>query len=421
MCPQTTYNVIEGAGNGVILRGAARELWACHAHEVIISGPAETGKTWAALHKLDMLLWKYPKAQAAIVRKTYKSTVSSVLQTYANKVVCEAVRPFGASHPEWYDYPGGSRLWVGGMDNPDKVLSSERDFIYVNQAEELSLADWETLATRCTGRAGNAPYAQLFGDCNPGALDHWIRLRATSGALTLLRSYHADNPSLYDATGQLTEQGRRTLDVLNALTGVRRKRLLEGEWATAEGAVYDEFTRETHVCQRPGPWRSVILGVDEGYTNPGVILALGLDGDGRAHIIEEFYARRVLQDAFVAEAKRMTEAHNAAELWVDPSAAGLIAELRRAGLVAHPAQNAVTEGIQAVKARLAVAGDGRARLTVDPSCVNLIAEFESYVWKQGTTRREEPEKANDHAMDALRYAVMGLGKLTRPVARSRQG
>ena len=62
-----------------------------------------------------------------------------------------------------------------------------------------------------------------------------------------------------------------------------------------------------------------------------------------------------------------------------------------------------------MKARLAVAGDGRPRLTVEPHCVNTIAEFESYCWKENREGeyKDEPEKANDHAMDALRYCVMG--------------
>jgi phage terminase large subunit len=64
------------------------------------------------------------------------------------------------------------------------------------------------------------------------------------------------------------------------------------------------------------------------------------------------------------------------------------------------------DGIHRVKAALQVAGDGRPRLTVAPTCVNTIAEFESYVWKEGRAgMRDEPEKVNDHAMDALRYVM----------------
>jgi phage terminase large subunit len=107
-----------------ILRGDALKLWDSTDHEAIIAGPAETGKTWAALHKLNMLMWKYPGAQAAIVRKTYQSMHGSVLQTY-RRILAQVGKPvhaFGGEKPEWFDYPNGSRVFVGGMDNPQKVL-----------------------------------------------------------------------------------------------------------------------------------------------------------------------------------------------------------------------------------------------------------------------------------------------------------
>jgi phage terminase large subunit len=60
----------------------------------------------------------------------------------------------------------------------------------------------------------------------------------------------------------------------------------------------------------------------------------------------------------------------------------------------------VLDGITKVQDYLKIQGDGKPRLTVDPSCVNTINEFESYVWKEN---KDEPVKDNDHAMDALRY------------------
>jgi phage terminase large subunit len=394
---------------GLELRGAALELWRCREHEVIICGPAETGKTYAALHRLDALMWKYPHAQGVIVRKTYKSTVASVLQTYMNKVIAKdaGIAAYGGERPDWFDYPNGSRLWVGGMDSADKVLSSERDFVYVNQAEELTLDDWETLGTRCTGRAGNAPWAGLFGDCNPATQRHWIRERAAAGRLRLLQSYHRDNPTLYDEAGQLTPQGERSLAVLNDLTGVRRKRLLEGEWATAEGAVYPEFSHETHVREiapeRFGRW---FLAEDEGYTNPAVVLLIGIDADDRLHVAREFYQRNVLQDAVVALSLEWVREFGASYVAVDAAAAGLIAALCAVGIQARPFKGRVQDGIALVRGRLKVQADGLPRLTVDPSCVNTINEFESYVWKP---ERDEPMKENDHAMDALRYGCVSVG------------
>lgn len=362
-----------------------------------------TGKTFGGLHKLDTLLWKYPGSQAAIVRKTQKSLYGSVCVTYQQKVAnMKAVTPYGGDKtPERYIYPNGSVIWLGGMDNPDKVLSSERDFVYVNQAEELLEGDWETLKTRCNGRAGNAPYAQQMGDCNPGGSLHWIRARSKRGALTLLTSVHKDNPTIYNADGTLTEAGVSRLASLETLTGVRRKRLLEGIWATSEGAVYDTFDPAVHVKHREiSEFGRFALAMDEGYTNPAVILLVGIDGDDRWHIFSEYYERGKLQKDVVAFAGEWHRKHACEVVAVDAAAAGLIADLRDAGIPAKAAKGRVLDGITKVQARLKVQGDGKPRLTLEHDCVNVINEFESYVWKP---EKDEPVKENDHAMDTLRY------------------
>jgi phage terminase large subunit len=212
----------------------------------MIAGPAETGKTFAALTKLDRLLLANPGSQAVMVRKVRDTVFSTVLQSYQRKILYEGhpAKPYGGQRPQWYDYPNGARLWLAGMDDPGKALSSERDFVYVNQAEELTLDDWQTLCTRATGRAGNTQYPQVFGDCNPGPPHHWIKNRPS---LKLLESRHEDNPALHDGNGW-TDQGRRTLAVLDSLTGVRKERLRYGRWVSSEGAVY-QFDRAIHLIE----------------------------------------------------------------------------------------------------------------------------------------------------------------------------
>ena len=48
----------------------------------MLSGPAETGKTFAVLYKVDTFLRSYPGAQATIARKVRATMCGSVLKTY---------------------------------------------------------------------------------------------------------------------------------------------------------------------------------------------------------------------------------------------------------------------------------------------------------------------------------------------------
>jgi len=400
----------------------------------MLSGPAETGKTYGSLQKLDSLMWKYAGAQAAIVRKTYASMHGTVLQTYRRILGKDTpVRAFGGEKPEWFDYPNGSRVFIGGMDNPQKVLSGERDVIYVNQAEELLLDDWETLTTRATGRGGGTmPYAQIFGDCNPGPHTHWIKQRAGAGALDFIESRHEDNPTLYSDEGAITEQGRRTMAVLDALTGTRYKRLRLGLWVGSEGQVYEEWDSAVHLVDRfdiPPEWPRYRV-IDFGYTNPFVCLWAASDHDGRLYVYREVYRTQRLVEQMVPDILRLSEGERIADTLADHDAEDR-ATAQAHGLRTRAAQKDVGPGIQAVQSRLKIAGDGRPRLYVfrdslaHPPDENLLSrrkptrlaeEFDGYVWaksQSGDRIKEEPVKQDDHALDALRYLAIRLADQRR--------
>ncbi len=387
-----------------------------------MAGPSETGKTIATLYRLDSLAREWPGAQLAVVRKVRADMDGTVLQLFKQHYALEkyGVTVHGGEKPEWFDYANGARIWVGGMDRPGKVLSGARDAIYVNQAEELSVDDWETLTTRTTGRAGVIPTPMLFGDCNPGPASHWILARAS---LQVLHSRHEDNPRLYDAGGTLTPAGTRTMATLDALTGVRKERLRHGRWVNAEGSVY-EFNPAAHEIpwfQPPFDWRHFRV-VDFGYTNPFVCQWWAMDPDGRLYLYREIYmTKRTVK----VHAKQILETDAGAP--IDATIADHDAEdratLAENGIHTERAVKDVSRGIQAVQDRLKLAGDGRPRLYVmrgallerdeDLSAahrpVSTRDEFDVYMWPKdeaGRPQKEAPVKEHDHGMDALRYAVM---------------
>lgn len=397
--------------------GGAREFAKYHGPEALLHGPAETGKTISALWKLHLCALKYPNASIVIARKTLASTYSTVLQTYNKKVLGDTIKvdPFGGSKQEWFDYPNGARIWIAGLDKPGKVLSAEHDIIYVNQAEELELNDWETLTTRTTGRAGNMPYSQTIGDANPSYPAHWMYHR---DSLRLFYSRHEENPALFDQkTGEITDQGRRTLAILDALTGVRKKRLRFGLPAQAEGAIYETWDESVHRVYGDGvPTIKRWIGAqDWGYTHAGVFGLWGIDGDGRMYLVRQIYQAQRTIDWWVAQVKALQDEFGRLEaVSCDPSEPAYIADFRKAGINAMPADNAVLPGINAVikrldEKRLFMVRDSLQHL--DESLVETRKptrtedEMPMYVWADKATK-EVPIKENDHGVDMTRYAVM---------------
>ncbi len=185
---------------------------------------------------------------------------------------------------------------------------------------------------------------------------------------------------------------------------------LEGEFIAFEGLIYPEFRREVHVTsQIPDTFAYTIAGVDWGFANPGVILVLGVDSDDRVWVVEEHYQRQRLVSDWAHVARQITDTWTPKRDYCDPSEPDNIKAMRDKGVPAVKANNTVNPGLQAVKNRLVVQADGKPRLFISRSAVNTIAEFESYQWAENRYGlRDEPLKTSDHAMDALRYAVMGI-------------
>ncbi|HVS37418.1 MAG TPA: phage terminase large subunit [Gemmataceae bacterium] len=418
------------------LRGAARELFACQASEVLLSGPAGTGKSLANLLKLHLLASEIPRLRALMLRKTRESLTESALVTFEEKVLPEghpALATGGQRRVrQAYRYPNGSTIVLGGLDKPGKVMSTEYDAIYVQEAIELEEEAWEALSTRV--RHGRLPYQQLMVDTNPDRPTHWLKRRCDAGVTRLFECRHEDNPTLWDADkGDWTPGGRTYLAKLDALTGPRKQRLRFGRWVQAEGVVYEGWDSATHVIapfEIPDAWTRY-WSVDFGYTNPFVCQWWAKDPDGRLYLYRELYRVHLLvEDA----AKEMT-ALSAGEprSWAivcDHDAEDRATLERHLNMKTVAAVKDVSPGIQAVATRLRNSGDGRPRLFAfrnapvrrdpvlsearKPTC--LAEEIDGYVWKTAGGRRqgEEPLKLDDHGCDSMRYVVAEVDCLTVP-------
>ena len=419
--------VVVLAGNAPEFFGGCADIWGDKSPEVLLEGGYQTGKTFSALSKLHALLCKYPNCHALMVRQTRNSLLGSAVVTYEKKILPTPpsangpVIKYGGERPEFYIYPNGSKLIVGGLDDADKYLSAEYDYIYVNQAEEIALDSWEKLCGRATGRAGNAPYAQVLADCNPGPPHHWLLKRP---AIRRYQTELRDNPTLFDHdAGEWTEVGKHTIERLQSLTGLRYKRGVQGLWAGAEGQIYDFDDLTHHIDPFPIPkdWRRFRV-IDFGFTNPFVCQWWAIDPDDRMYLYREIYHTKRTVRVHAQQINELSAGEEYEATIADHDAEDR-ATLQESGIYTFAAEKTVTLGIERVQERLKPAGDGRPRLfvmrgslvEVDQSLesefkpISAAAEFGGYVWEPTPDNRpnkDTPLKMNDHSMDSLRYAVM---------------
>jgi PBSX family phage terminase large subunit len=426
------------------VRGAARTFLAAHDREVLLSGPAGSGKTVVALMKLHLAALQHPGLRGLIIRQTQTSLTSTTLNTFRELVAKEAivagiVRWYGgsASRPAAYRYSNGSELTVGGLDRgPDKFLSAEVDRIFIDEAVQISETSLETLITRLRGKADT--YKQVTLATNPSSPSSWLFQRAARGATRMLYSTHKDNPYLTHPDGTLTPAGMDYMAKLDGLSGVRRKRLLDGIWCTAEGIIYESYDPAIHVVDRfpiPEGWPAWV-SVDFGFNHPFVAQVWREDGDGRLFLVGEIFKTGVLVEDHARQLKSMLAQMKIRPRAVicDHDAEDRATLEKHLGMGTSPAKKTVSDGIQAVQSRLRVQPDGKPRLFImrdavvkrDPALVDASRpasteeEFPSYVWavRPGGNLKEEPLKEMDDGMDALRYMVAERDLGARPRYRS---
>ena len=239
--------------------------------------------------------------------------------------------------------------------------------------------------------------SRLWFNCNPEGPEHWLYkewiLKAGEKNLLRLHFTMEDNPTL-------SEHIRRRYE--NLYTGVFYRRFVLGQWCMAEGLVYD-FDPELHLGEPEHTGGRYYISVDYGTRNP-FSAGLWQVAEGKAYRLREFYhsgrdTGKMLTDEEYCDALESLAGELPVEqVIVDPSAASLMAAIRRRGRFSvRKAQNQVLPGIRLV-ATLLKAGV----LRISPSCRDAIREFSLYRWEDNSAR-DTVVKEHDHAMDDIRY------------------
>ena len=394
------------------------------ARELIYSGAFGAGKTRAICYRLAIRASRVG-AREGLCRKTVVSLKRSTLKT-----LLEADGSLPPVLPEGsYEYKkidgeikihGGGSIMLFGMEDSARIASMNLSGVAVDECVELTEKDWTMLRGRIRLAIPELPN-QLYGACNPSTPQHWIARRFG------LAGGHQCQPNCEAITTTSRDNWflpKDYVEDLETMTGVARKRYVEGLWVGSEGLVFDDWDESKFVVDEMpaiSTMDRVVVGVDEGWNHPSTQILVGIKDDN-VFVFDEFCERHMLEVQVVDHAIQWKEQYPEIECFMaDPSCAKLRASMRQAGLDVMPAENSVFSGIQTIAERLTFDKLDRPRLSVHRSCSNLIREFGSYEWmsRHDGTLKESPKKEQDDLLDSLRYAINELcGMRKSPSIRS---
>lgn len=290
----------------------------------------------------------------------------------------------------------GEKVYALGADKVSHVKSLQgAGFLYCYGDE---ITTWNEEVFNMVKSRLSYPDSVFDGTCNPDNPNHWFKKFLDSKADIYKQSYQIyDNPFL-------TKDFIKNLELEYEGT-VYFNRFILGQWALAEGLIYQCFNKETDAIEKiEEPLNGkCFVSCDYGTQNPCVFLLWEQGKSGTWYLTDEYYysgrdsQRTKTDQEYVNDFFQFTKDKLVRSVIVDPSAASFITALRQAGIRVKPAINDVVDGIRHTMGCI-----NTGKIKVLSHCKDTISEFQSYSWDPKFAE-DKPIKENDHAMDALRY------------------
>ena len=361
------------------------------------------GKTYAGSKEAISTMLEYPNSFGAILAPTYPLLRDSTIKTFFELLPYELILEWNKTEHYLKLKNGAETIFRPCNDQNaiDRLRNINLGWAWIDEAALVSEYAFKVIIGRL--RQEKTP-RNLWLTTTPKGFN-WIWEKFINNAaddFEAILGTTLDNPHLpLDY-----KQG-----LIKEYTGVFARQEIYGEFVGFEGQVYSDFNRNTHVIQDiPKYFPEIVYGHDWGYTNPAVILVIGVDNDYRYYIIDEIYEKHLDIDEIVTISKQLETKYGIGRHFADPSEPQYIEKLNNEHMRTEGVKTEILAGIGTVNSLLRVQGDGRPRLFINENCVNTIMEFENYRYPEKKTDKpiqENPLKIHDHAMDALRYTVMG--------------
>ena len=375
---------------------------------VVMKGSAGSGKSVDTAQHYILRLMRDRGRNLLCVRKT---DVTNRDSTYA-ELTAAVYRMFGDRAEQYWRIrqcplmlecrSNGNQIIFRGVNDEkqrEKLKSITFPYgkltdVWIEEATELSQADFEIIDDRLRGALPEGLFYQLRLTFNPISAQHWLKRVFFDRADPDVFPHHStyrDNRFIDPAYHRRMERRRRMDPEGYRIYGL-------GEWGEVGGLILTNYCVE-EFDRAPGRFDYMVNAQDFGFHHADCIGCVGFR-DGELYLCRELYVFEKDTEEIIRLAEGQFDKRLA--MYCDSAEPDRIRMWKKAGYRAVPVKKepgSVQAQIDYLK---------QHRIHIHPTCRNTIKEIQQWKWQKNEQTGgylDEPVHFFDDAMAMLRYSV----------------
>ena len=362
-----------------------------------VQGGSSAGKTFAIIPILIDIATKTPLSEISVVAESIPHLKRGAMKDF-KKIMVQTGRFFD---DRWnatdfkYTFANGSQIEFFSADNDAKLRGARRDWLYMNEANNMNFHSYTELASRT--KKG------VYLDWNPTDA-FWFHDELINDAdVDFLIINYMDNEACPESALNFINKAKQKADAGSSFWTNWYRVYGLGEIGSLEGTVFNNWTQ----CDKiPKDAEFISYGLDWGFTNDPTSLIEVYRYESKIYVNELLYQTQLTNSDIVAKLKAFN-VNTSQCIVADSAEPKSIQDLTNAGYYVEPARKG-PDSIKASIDRLQ-----QYNIVVTKNSLNLIKELRQYKWAKDREGKalNAPEDVMNHAIDCLRY--VGLNKLSQ--------
>lgn len=349
----------------------------------VFQGGTRSGKTYNIVAGWISLLLEQNNKTLTVCRETMPSLKNTVYRDFIE--VLMKLGLFDSNNLSKGDMTyklGTNLIEFRNLDDDQKIRGAKRDYLYINEANEISHAIFKQLLFRTK--------EIIALDYNPSDEFHWIYDKVlTRDDCDFFKSTYLDNPFLPLEQVQEIERLKELDPNYWRIYGL-------GERGISESTIFTHW----QMCEElPEQYQLRYFGLDFGFNDPNALVEIRIHNE-KLYIKEHIYRSQMTSGDIIREMRQLNIS-STDTIYADNSRPETIQEVFLGGFNIHPCnkgKGSILAGIDYIK---------KIPVFITKDSVNLLKEIKSYKWKVNKNEEvlDEPVDINNHCIDAIRYGL----------------